>query len=322
MYSLREAASFHAPGTYVLDIANTSLGLLSLTSDHRLSLLRHDLGGVVKSFETGHGIMGVVSDGVVCTAGEAGGVSVWDLRAGSRVASFQGVDAPIISLACDASSHSIAVGTELHDHNASIVIWDVRAAASQKRLYTEVHSDDITELKFHPNDPSILLSGSTDGLVNLCDTRIADEDEVVIQTFNHGASIHHAGFLSNTEVYALSHDERFAVYSGAEEHERGVAIKDFGDVRESLGCQYVAGATTKVDGSGGILGVGSHDQQMFSLVHFAKNGAAWEMDGGNRVNLPGAHGEEIVRGFCFFDEQQVVYTCGEDGKVKAWHPES
>jgi hypothetical protein len=35
------------------------------------------------------------------------------------------VDAPIISLACDASSHSVAVGTELHEHNASIVIWCV-----------------------------------------------------------------------------------------------------------------------------------------------------------------------------------------------------
>ena len=48
------------------------------------------------------------------------------------------------------------------------------------------------------------------------------------------------------------------MYSGAEEKE-GVAIKDFGDVREGLGCQYVANVTTKVDGSGGILGVGSQE---------------------------------------------------------------
>lgn len=94
--------------------------------------------------------------------------------------------------------------------------------------------------------------------MNLCDTSIADEDEVIIQTFNHGASIHHAGFLSDTEVFALSHDERFAVYSGAEEKE-GVAIRDFGDVRKVLECQYVSNVSTKVDGSGAILGVGAQE---------------------------------------------------------------
>lgn len=90
MYTLREAASFHIPDTYVLDVANTPRGLLSLSSDHRLSLLRHDLGGAVTSVATGHGVMGVVGDGVVCTAGEDGSVSVWDMRAGGRVAGFQG----------------------------------------------------------------------------------------------------------------------------------------------------------------------------------------------------------------------------------------
>ena len=90
MYRLREAASFHIPDTYVLDVANTAPGLIALSSDRRLSLLRHDLGGVVKSVETGHGVMGVVGDGLVCTAGEEGSVSIWDMRVGARVAGFQG----------------------------------------------------------------------------------------------------------------------------------------------------------------------------------------------------------------------------------------
>lgn len=61
---------------------------------------------------------------------------------------------------------------------------------------------------------------------------------------------------------------------------------------------------------------------MFSLVHLARDDGAWSLGGGVRVDLPGAHGEEIVRGFCFYDEEQVVYTCGEDGRVKAWNPQS
>ena len=114
-------------------------------------------------------------------------------------------------------------------------------------------------MKFHPENPDILLSGSTDGLVNICDTRISDEDEVVIQAFNHGASIHHAGFLTRTEAYALSHDEKLALYDMAEDQENGSAMIDFGDARTLLDCQYVANLSPKQDQAGAIIGAGSQE---------------------------------------------------------------
>lgn len=46
------------------------------------------------------------------------------------------------------------------------------------------------------------------------------------------------------------------------------------------------------------------------------------MDRNSSVGLPGAHGDELVRAFCFFDEEQAVFTAGEDGVVKAWRPTS
>jgi hypothetical protein len=49
------------------------------------------------------------------------------------------------------------------------------------------------------------------------------------------------------------------VYTLAEEVEKGTAIADFGDLRESLGCQYVADITPKVDGSGAVVGVGAQE---------------------------------------------------------------
>lgn len=60
-------------------------------------------------------------------------------------------------------------------------------------------------------------------------------------------------------------------------------------------------------------------KQNFELVFLAKTpDNAWALDHDNRVVLPGAHGSEIVRSFCFFDDEQVVFTTGEDGNVKAW----
>ena len=137
---------------------------------------------------------------------------------------------------------------------------DVRANPSPKAHYQEVHSDDVTELAFHSTQPALLLSGSTDGLVNVYDTRIADEDEVTLQTFNHGASIHHASFLApGSEVLALSHDERFALYDVAEERTDGSATQDFGDLRKVMGCQYVANVVPKMDGVGAVIGAGAQE---------------------------------------------------------------
>ncbi|GKT43162.1 putative white-brown complex 30 [Colletotrichum spaethianum] len=295
---------------YVLDIQRLGAGLAAISSDQKLSLFNPArLGhGPIKSYPTSHGNLTCLKtfdwqNSIVCTAGENGEVSVWDMRESSKpqVAHF-------------------AVGTEFQNHMASVLLWDIRAGPTQRLQYDEVHSDDVTELRFHPSEPHILLSGSTDGLVNVYDTRISDEDEVVIQTLNQG-SVHHASFLGNTEVYVLTHDEKLAVYSVAEDHGSGAALVDFGDARETLGCQYIANVTTKVDGSGAIVGAGSQDRQLFELVHLSRTAdGGWGFDRANSVGLPGGHGEEIVRSFCFYDDEQVVFTAGEDGNVKAWRP--
>ena len=141
----------------------------------------------------------------------------------------------------------------------------MRSTPSPRAHYQEVHSDDVTTLSFHPAQPALLLSGSTDGLVNVYDTRVADEDDLTLQTLNLGASIHHAGFLTDTEVYALSHDERFALYDVAEHRAWGDATQAFGDLRKALAgeddvpVQYVAGVTPKTDGSGAVIGAGSQE---------------------------------------------------------------
>ena len=200
---------------------------------------------------------------------------------------------------------------------------DIRSLSAPKRHYSELHSDDITELRFHPTQPTHLLSGSSDGLVNILDTAIADEDQVVCQTFNHNAGIHRAGFLNDTDVFALSHDEKLALYTAAEKVECGAAIQDFGDMRSVLDCQYVANIYPKVTGASFAVGAGAAKQKIFGLVHLAKDGAGkWKLDLENTVGLPGAHDEEIVRSFCFLDDQQIVFTAGEDGCVKSWRPGS
>ncbi|KAM0742060.1 hypothetical protein ACQRIT_002237 [Beauveria bassiana] len=332
MYALANLESHRfgrGDSVYVTEIARTAVGLAAISTDNALSLLDPTrlTAGPIATWTAAHGAsvtaLRVLDGGLACTAGEDGTVAVWDLRmkgAAARVAQFKASEAPILSMACNKDTNTIAVGTELQNHMASIHLWDVGAAPAAKAHYQDVHSDDVTQLAFHAAQPALLLSGSTDGLVSVHDTRVADEDEVTVQTFNHGASIHRAAFLApSSEVLALSHDERFALYDAAEETPSGDATRDFGDLRPRLGCQYVADVTPKTDGVGAVMGAGSQDQQLFQLFFLAKDSEQkWEIDTANSVGLPGAHGEEIVRSFCFFDQEQVVFTAGEDGCVRGW----
>ncbi|KAI9163143.1 Mitochondrial carrier protein [Paramyrothecium foliicola] len=338
-------------GEYVLDVRRTAAGLAATSSDQMLSLLdpARLTPGPVNSLPVRHG-GGVAAlrvfdwaGSLVCTAGDDGSVAVWDLRQGAakaEVARFTGEWALYLLPAEGVRNEMMRshwlyyeftvlmslTEDEYSQPNTNLItgmrLGDVRSTPAPKAHYQEVHSDDITDLSFHAGNPALLMSGSTDGLVNVCDTRVADEDDVVLQTFNHNASIHHAAFLHPSRVLALSHDEQFALYDMADENPTGDALVHFGDLREKLGCQYVASVSPKADGSGAVLGAGSQDQQMFELVFLADAQGSWALDRQNSVGLPGAHGDEIVRAFCFFDEEQVVYTAGEDGTVKAWRPGS
>ncbi|KAK7962236.1 WD domain protein [Apiospora aurea] len=330
MFNLSCVDEFRYPGSdevYVLDLVPLAQGPATISSDQKLCAF-NPLSlrpGPVTTLQTKHGNLTSAKafdlvGSVVCTAGEDGSVSLWDLRKDPReaeVARLTDNQAPVLSLACSSTGFTVVAGTELKSSQASILIWDVRSTPTPQHQYKEVHSDDITELNFHPTNHNILLSGSTDGLVNIYDTQITDEDEVVIQTLNHDASIHHAGFLNDTEVYAVSHDERFALYNIAEDQEKGSATNDFGDMRQVLNCQYIANVTAKANGAGAVIGAGTHENQMFEMVHLTK-GTEWTFDKENSVGLPGAHSSEIVRSFCFYDEAQMVFSVGEDGYIKSW----
>lgn len=104
----------------------------------------------------------------------------------------------------------------------------------------------------------MLLSGSTDGLVNLYDTTISDEDDALYQVMNHGASINHAGFLSETEIFALSHDETLSIYrlTGPDDASPETPSTVFGDVRPQLECEYVVDLLSTSGQA--LLGAGTH----------------------------------------------------------------
>lgn len=136
-----------------------------------------------------------------------------------------------------------------------------------------------------------------------------DEDDALIQVFNHGSSLNHAGFLSDSQLYALSHDEHFAIYQL--DTPDGSPVEDLpenvmGDLRKPLQCEYVVDCIASFGRAQAVLGAGSHSKNRLDLVPIVSAGSGiWTFDLTNSVSLAGAHGEEIIRSMFFYHEASI-----------------
>ncbi|XP_025832954.1 WD repeat-containing protein 89 isoform X1 [Agrilus planipennis] len=123
-----------------------------------------------------------------------GKIDVYDLRCNITVQQFSDTTSNtnnfrnLTCLALSPSSTLISAGTELYEGDAFILFWDSRKTTFLGG-YWQSHKDDITQVKFHSNDPNKLASGSTDGLINIYDISHSNEDEALIDTFNTESSV-------------------------------------------------------------------------------------------------------------------------------------
>ncbi|KAK3930869.1 WD repeat-containing protein 89 [Frankliniella fusca] len=124
-----------------------------------------------------------------------GTVRFWDIRkAGKSALIFKDDTAeskqlkPFLSFDISKSGHFLCAGTELFDGDAFLVFGDAR---SGKILggYWESHSDDITQVAFHPNLSDSVASGSADGLINIYNLKSDNEDDALISSLNTESTI-------------------------------------------------------------------------------------------------------------------------------------
>jgi WD repeat-containing protein 89 len=136
------------------------------------------------------------------------------------------------------------------ENHRSDAFRDNRNGAKPVHTYTESHTDTITALSFSPSrsHSGYLLSGSTDGLCTIFNVSEPDEDDAVLQVFNHRGAIHKARWAGGSNgVWASSSDERLGFYefsptTEGKEEEFNTNLRDqqdLGDVRDQTGCRYL-----------------------------------------------------------------------------------
>ncbi|ODQ63826.1 WD40 repeat-like protein [Nadsonia fulvescens var. elongata DSM 6958] len=277
-----------------------------------------------------------IDNNVVATSG-SDGVKLWDIRVSqtgnsSTPQSWFKADNGFSLLCLDYSEYhnKIVAGTELKQVDSGIIFWDPRKTESNQVLaYLESHNDDVTTVKFDKKNQrnansNLVLSGATDGLINIYDITIEDEDDAVLQTINHGSSIHSAGFINGTKknkIYALSHMETFSLYDMSDfstEDMTETKPIDLGDMRaeDKWDCEYVV----DIYENDGFVAVGNHSRSSMRFLAYDTNADKDEFNVNTQkfVEFQGAHGEEIVRTVYVNSDIGAVYSGGEDGELRVW----
>ncbi|KAK5678535.1 hypothetical protein LTS10_008979 [Elasticomyces elasticus] len=305
------------PDTYLFALARVGNCLATIGSDDALRLFDPALRSVASAQPRNAGLscLKAFSDNAFATAGRDGIIRLFDSRAKQAAQLSEPQGRSISALACH--GNVIAAGTENDKEglgDVSVLLYDTRNPATPLRNYAESHTDTITQLAFHPSQPNILLSGSTDGLVSLFDVNQAEEEDALQQVLNPRSAVHCAGFLTADQAYVLTMDEQFLIYPLQEpvEGTEPTPAVDFGDLRPKLGCTYVVDMLRQPDGQP-VVACGQHEQQTLSLVPLLGSDQ-WNL--GQAVQLPGAHREEIVRDVLLAEDR--AYSCGEDGHVRVW----
>ncbi|KAL6154875.1 hypothetical protein ACJBU6_06488 [Exserohilum turcicum] len=344
MAPLREIASTDAgfaAGSFIYKVISTSPRqdpltylitdqLAFISSDDSLRFLTADLrpdGHVAKAHDniTCLERANDASSNAVATAGRDGLIRFWDKRSRQKALQVESPHKLISALVCDAEKNFIAAGIENPEdgpNSSPVYIWDQRNLSAPLRSYIDSHTDTVTNLSLHPSHPTLLLSSSTDGLVNMFDSAQADEDDALYQVINHGSAIAHAGFMyPSADIYALGTDETVSFYAlqSQKEEEEEPAPKACGDVRQELDCEYVVDLCWV--GPQPCVAAGKHSDKTLSLIPITKgtNGPLdYAFDLKNSTVLAGAHGEEIVRHLFIDMHTHTTYTCGEDGHIRAW----
>lgn len=144
------------------------------------------------------------------------------------------------------------------------------------------HTDSITNLVFRAsslasaasteNAPSTashkvhLVSSSIDGLINIIDPNIRDEDDAVLTVLNNRSAVQHVKpysgpdfkLLESGQVCAVSQDEKFSVHAVAESTSEEVSSDpEVVDLRKELKCDYAIGLLEQQGGGSVVLAVGA-----------------------------------------------------------------
>lgn len=297
-------------GAFVASLSSGGLAVFSLNTLSSTPVLVNN-----KCHESSVNDITRVSDTVVASV-STDGVKLWDLAKGlsQPIKTFTNdKKSNFLSVASSPDGTLVAAGTELVGSDAELHVWQWELS-TLVRSFVDSHHDDITAIEFHPTLTQYMMSGSTDGYVNIYDLTQEEEDEAIHQTINF-ASVHLCHFVLERRIMVLSHMETLAFYElNSTDYETTDEPRptDIGDVRTVWpNCEYVIDVLPV-----GYAAFGCNLKELLSVMAFDAHNESFSEN--HIINFPSAHGEEVVRDLLMVPLSTRAVSCGEDGKIHLW----
>ncbi|XP_071777284.2 WD repeat-containing protein 89 [Centroberyx gerrardi] len=326
--------------TYLLDVSLQPAGqsgLLAVScSDFTVRLHNKDTLSLVGEYR-GHGgaLCGVTfartSPDLLYSGSADGTVRAWDVRRpGTEAVQVFKSDPShhYCSFDLSCSDALLCAGTEqLDEEDSFLVFWDARKTVTGGGgggvlgVYSESHSDDITQVRFHPRDKDRLASGSTDGLVNVFDLSLGGEEEALRATCNSGSSVGSVRWCGTdySRLLCLSHDEGLHLWDlGQLDTDEPLTVFSAPDARglappaDGGGLDYLVGGSW-LEEAQRLLVVGGRSDGELHLMECDEEGLRLLR------TLQGGHAS-TVRCFLWDGAGEALVTGGEDAQLLLWKP--
>ncbi|XP_072532860.1 WD repeat-containing protein 89 [Salminus brasiliensis] len=267
-------------------------------------------------------------------AGSADGtLRCWDVRrpGSSAVQTFRSdPEHSYCSFDVSCNGRVLCAGTEQVGEDSFLVFWDSRvvgdggseAEGKQNRLlgvYSETHSDDVTAVCFHPSQADRLATGATDGLVNVFDLSLGEEDDALITTCNCESSASALCWSGKNldQLLCLSHDEGLRLWDLSRlDSDDPLTLLSSDDARalaslpEGSTLDYFVGGAWLEEAGHLLVAGGSHSGELH-LLECSESGLK------TMTSLRGGH-SATLRCFQWDPVGGALLTGGEDGELLQW----
>ncbi|KAJ2726557.1 hypothetical protein GGI07_000499 [Coemansia sp. Benny D115] len=313
-----------AEGVYVYETIATDQGIVATGSNCKVKFfdpsalqevasIRHHTEQITQTRIRGNTLLTSSLDGTI---------AIWDLRQQSKKPTLGfTADSALLSFDLGLDERLLVGGSELNDNyrHASICFWDMRSGGAPAKSFTNIHSNDVSQIHCSKKTASLVLSASTDGLVCTLDAmqqndeNNGEEDDVLGYVMNTGASVAHCGFFGFDEqfIYAQSDMETLQLWSAD-----ATLLVDFGDMRESadsgVPLDYMA-AFHYDDQTQRLFMAAGRDNGDLHVLHVGAGSLDYVQ------TLSGGH-SAIVRSYNWAPQLGGVVTGGEDGRLCLWQP--
>uniref|UniRef100_A0A452XGB0 Uncharacterized protein n=1 Tax=Aegilops tauschii subsp. strangulata TaxID=200361 RepID=A0A452XGB0_AEGTS len=148
---------------------------------------------------------------VMCSCSGDGTIRAWDTRSFKQISLLNaGPSHEMFSFSFGGTSGNLlAAGS-----SSKVLLWDWRSS-KQVACLEESHMDDVTQVRFAPNQQSKLISAAIDGLICVFDTDgDINEDDHLLSVMNAETSVSKVGFYGNTyqKLWCLTHIETLSTW--------------------------------------------------------------------------------------------------------------